>query len=762
MVRHVGTQALEPIGSPDADATPSASVVICTYTAQRWEQFETAVESLRDQVGPGDQIVVVVDHNDPLLRRIHRRWPEGVDAVANTGDQGLSDARNTGIAVSAREVVLFLDDDAVPAPGWLESYLRRFADPAVVAVGGAVTPLWDGGEAPRWFPREFGWVVGCDYTGLPENGDEIRNPIGASMGIRRSAFDRVGGFSPVVGRVGDKPVGCEETDLCIRIRQDDPGAVILRDTDATVRHFVPRARQTLSYFVRRCWHEGRSKAVLASRVGTGDGLSSERVYLLTLLRGMFAGVRAAPRDPVAPLRSLVIPLGAMVTALGYFTARRNRAADPGSDPVAGSDPVVGSAPADSAPSAGAAEHGWVPLAIQDYDADTAATEMRHPFPDGGKRLELLVFRSGAPVGIVPVAPAAVIRKADVLSALDRQSSPGDESSRQTADESGTGGEGPPTSGGWSPAVSVVVPTAGRAEQLRRCVDSLLAQTYPDLEIVVVDNNRDAGDASRILAADIASGRVTFLHQPDGGSSEARNVGIRRARGELIAQTDDDVVAHPEWVARLVAEFDSPEVALVTGLVVPLGYDTRAQELFEEYGGFGKGFVRRRFDLHENRGESRLYPFAAGLFGSGNNVAYRASVARRLHGYDPLLGPGSVVRAGQDLDFFLRVLLGGGTIVYTPGAVVRHEHRRTMAELERQLHNYGRGLSAVMLKTGTSNLRTAALMAVRLPIGVMYLLNPASGKNSARSRDYPKAMKQAELRGFAQGGFVYVRARLIKR
>jgi glycosyltransferase involved in cell wall biosynthesis len=198
-------------------AHPSASVVVCAYTEKRWDDLVAAVRSALDQTRPPLEVILVSDHNPGLLERVRRELPEAA-AVANDGTRGLSGARNTGVRMARGDVIAFLDDDALAAPDWLERLLQPYGDSRVVGVGGLIEPLWPGARPPV-LPAEFDWVVGCSYEGLPTDTAPVRNLIGANMSLRRDVFGMVGGFRTDVGRVGTRPLGCEETELCIRIRQ---------------------------------------------------------------------------------------------------------------------------------------------------------------------------------------------------------------------------------------------------------------------------------------------------------------------------------------------------------------------------------------------------------------------------------------------------------------------------------------------------------------------------------------------------------------
>ncbi len=305
-----------------ARTRPSVSVVVCTYTERRWDDLVAAVDSVVAQLHDGDECLVVVDHNPALRRRAeaglsHHR---AVRVLAAERAPGLSGARNTGVAHGAGEVLAFLDDDAVAMPGWLDESLAVLAEPGVAVVGGAAVPSWAAGARPGWFPPEYDWVVGCSYRGLPRRRAPVRNVIGAAMAFRRDVFTDAGLFDAAVGRVGAVPLGCEETALCIRLRQVRPDAGILYLPGAVVRHRVPRERGTVRYFLRRCYAEGISKARIGRLVGRADALASERDYVRrTLPRA--AGrelARAAHGRPEALGAAAMIVAGVAAAGLGYL------------------------------------------------------------------------------------------------------------------------------------------------------------------------------------------------------------------------------------------------------------------------------------------------------------------------------------------------------------------------------------------------------------------------------------------------------------
>jgi GT2 family glycosyltransferase len=301
----------------------SSSVVVCVYTAERLPEIDECLRSLDRQTRRPDDIVVVVDHNAELGERLRSSHPH-LTVVDNVFERGLSGARNTGVDAASGDVIAFLDDDAHADAGWLAAIVDAFADPAVVGVGGKIVPDWET-RAPAWFPPEFLWVVGCSYRGLPTQRAEVRNPIGASMAFRRSAFDAAGRFDGRVGRNAGStaPMGCEETEFSLRVRSALPRSAIVYEPDALAFHHVPASRGTWRYFLERCYAEGRSKRLVSASAPDTGSLDVERGYVTRTLRSAAArygrqAIGPSWRSGLGRLAAMVV--GVTCAVLGYARA----------------------------------------------------------------------------------------------------------------------------------------------------------------------------------------------------------------------------------------------------------------------------------------------------------------------------------------------------------------------------------------------------------------------------------------------------------
>jgi glycosyltransferase involved in cell wall biosynthesis len=255
-------------------------------------------------------------------------WP-GVRAVP-TRYAGNSGARTTGYEETTGDLIAFMDDDIVGDPRWIEEFVRAVAPDDILGCTGFLTPQYQGttgqwdGRAPRWYPDEFLWVIGGTHRGQPTTEHVIRNVMGGIMMIKRTVFDRVGGFSTALGRGDGGLISCEETEFCLRASAGFPGGKFLLVPTARALHKVPRTRRTWRYFVRRCYAEGISKARLMVLVQQTGALSTEWSYVLrTLTSGVLIGLADPIRrgDLAGPARAAAIVVGLGATVWGYLRAK---------------------------------------------------------------------------------------------------------------------------------------------------------------------------------------------------------------------------------------------------------------------------------------------------------------------------------------------------------------------------------------------------------------------------------------------------------
>jgi GT2 family glycosyltransferase len=238
--------------------------------------------------------------------------------------------------------------------------------------------------------------------------------------------------------------------------------------------------------------------------------------------------------------------------------------------------------------------------------------------------------------------------------------------------------------------TVIVCTRERPDDLRRCLQSLLAMPDDGQEILVVDNNPRT-TATFDLVSKFPT--VRYLREDQAGANSARNCGILAARTELLAFIDDDAAADPNWLRAIIAPFRDPRVWCVTGLTMPIELETPSQEIFEQISGFSRcGFTARCFRAPAHN------PLMVGPVGASVNMATRRSLKDRIGLMDPALGPGTPSMSGDDHEYFRRILCAGYTIMYEPAALNWHRHRRNWEELSHVMFAYGVGVYASMTRS----------------------------------------------------------------
>lgn len=394
---------------------------------------------------------------------------------------------------------------------------------------------------------------------------------------------------------------------------------------------------------------------------------------------------------------------------------------------------------------------------------------------------LLVRQAGRPVGTLLTRVPEGTDPRTALAEAARSGFPGitgaARAARVTGDTEAARGAGAgcaPGSGGERvgavpPFASVVVATRERAGRLARALDSLLAQEHPRFEVVVVDNAPVTGETRELVEGEYGE-RVRYVCEPVPGLAVAHNRGLATARGEVVAFTDDDVVADPRWLTELTAPFAAdPRLGCATGLILPARLRTPAQVLLESHGGFAKGFTPTTYDPHDPPRDEPLFPFTAGRFGSGANMAFRAEALRGVGGFDPATGAGTSARGGDDLYGFVRVLAQGHRLHYTPYALVWHHHRETWADLETQAYGYGAGLTAYLTAVLVNRPALLPAFLARLPRGLAHARTltavrdtdgggGAPGAHDSRTHPWPRRLSRLQRRGMVQGPLGYLRAR----
>jgi GT2 family glycosyltransferase len=176
-----------------------------------------------------------------------------------------------------------------------------------------------------------------------------------------------------------------------------------------------------------------------------------------------------------------------------------------------------------------------------------------------------------------------------------------------------------------------------------------------------------------------------------GLDRARNVALAAARTELVAFLDDDAVADRCWARSIRQAFaEEPELAVLTGLVLPHELQTRAQHSFERYAGFGKGFDRRWWEdrVGDQITTDPAVRFRTWEIGTGANMAIRRDKLLAVGGFNTALDAGTPALGCGDLEMFFRVVKRGLSLRYEPGALVWHKHRREMRELQAQVRGFG--------------------------------------------------------------------------
>jgi O-antigen biosynthesis protein len=703
---------------------PDVTVSIVVATRNRPDDLRVCLRHLAAQESPRPVEIVVVD-NDPgsgATAPVVAAFP--AVRLVEEPRQGLAYARNAGFAASRGELLVATDDDVTMPPGWLEELLAPFARPKVAAVTGLVWPESLDEPAQRLFESYGGLARGLrPFVADSEwfRSFRIRAvptwDLGATANaaFRASVLDEVGMMDEALG--AGTPTGCsEDTDLFYRILRN--GHILRYEPRAYVRHRHRRTRPALRRQIY-AYSKGHVAYHLTTLLRDRDHRAAVRLLLELPYGHLLRAWRSVRGHSDYPLSLLLVEIAGHVAGPWSLWRSRRRVrrlsrTDDGRERsrIAEHDLL------DPAPVEGLRRYGRARVLLR----------------AGRQPLGLLDLglRSGeSAISTARIEEAAVsqlgLRPADVRASC------------------------PPDVAGPLPPISVVVCTRDRPELLAECLAALQRLRYPSFEVIVVDSaSRDEATA-RVVEGTPAR----YVREARPGLNWARRRGAAEARHDIVAYVDDDVRVDPWWLHGMSDAFSDPSVAVATGLVLPAELETRAQHLFERYGGMGKGFRARSFRAAGMTAGARLAVHALGV---GANMALRRAALERLGGFDTRLDLGTPARGGGDLEMFSRALAAGLTVRYEPRALAWHRHRRDLEALRRQIHDNGVAFGVHLIHAWREG-RTSALAAAHFGLwkwfGGYLLVRLARGL--VGREPLPLSLLWAETRGALEAPFAYVAA-----
>jgi glycosyltransferase involved in cell wall biosynthesis len=249
---------------------PRLSIVVCTYNREVF--IEKTLNYLSKQsAGPQDYEVLIVDNNST-----DRSASICKDFVTRAGsrhfhyfleqNQGHTFARNKGIMESEGEYIAFLDDDAWVNGNYCKEIIKYFdSNPDVMAIGGKITPVYEG-PIPKWMSKYLlPLVAGLDMGNQVKEFKYSKYPIGANMAFRAEVFENYGYFNTELGRRGEELEGGDEKDMVYRLKKD--GKKVHYVPSIHVEHIIPESRTRMTYIKGQAIGVGSSEKKRLSNAG---------------------------------------------------------------------------------------------------------------------------------------------------------------------------------------------------------------------------------------------------------------------------------------------------------------------------------------------------------------------------------------------------------------------------------------------------------------------------------------------------------------
>lgn len=246
------------------------SVIFCTYNREKY--IYNAMKSIAEQdFSSQDYEIVLVNNNstdstESICNQFQKDYPHIVFRYFLETNQGLSYARNRGVAESRGEILVFVDDDATAFDHYLSSIDILFKEhPSVRACGGPIQPVYEVTK-PKWLSHYTEQLIG----GALYEGDKVkpfrngRYPGGGNSAFRKEIFDIYGLFNVELGRKGTGLIGAEEKDLYDRLTRGKEQFFYLPQMG--IYHYIPEKKLTEAHFRELTYSIGKSERIRTKAV----------------------------------------------------------------------------------------------------------------------------------------------------------------------------------------------------------------------------------------------------------------------------------------------------------------------------------------------------------------------------------------------------------------------------------------------------------------------------------------------------------------
>lgn len=307
------------------------------------------------------------------------------------------------------------------------------------------------------------------------------------------------------------------------------------------------------------------------------------------------------------------------------------------------------------------------------------------------------------------------------------------------------------------SISIIIPTKDRPNKLKNLLRSIIDSGDSYYELLIIDSSINKNNLTMNQLNTIRIGGKHILFNKK-GLSKARNKGINESKGDIVIFADDDFIVRKGWINNMVLNFSDPQVACVTGRMMPYR-DDDTSNLYEKAMSFDRGHKKRIFSKNNLRilnlflaitkiGQKRLHdktpvPWAVGY----GFCAFRRQVFQNVGFFDENLGRGTKAVGGDDIDMFYRILKSGLNIVYEPKATILHDHRKNLGQIFIDARQAGISMRSFISKYYAKDNYLRCIF-----FGYFFLSFFSSLNATLKSDDSLRKMIKTELIGFLQNTF----------